>query len=82
MLGHSLHGSILYTLQVVVITLYSLDILCWTGRNYRGFEMNSPDTLLQSFTDPPLLFPYELMNYAEPIHMATPDHEPIIAAVI
>lgn len=40
------HGSILYTLQVVEITLYSLGILCWTGRNNRGFENNSPDTII------------------------------------
>lgn len=39
-------GSILYTLQVVVITLYSQDILfilCWMGGNNRGFENTSPD---------------------------------------
>lgn len=50
------HGSILYTLQVVAITLYSLDIvciLCWKGRNNRGFEI---PLLAKSFSDPLCFF--------------------------
>lgn len=31
---------------------------------------------------PPLLFLHELMNYARPAHMVTPEHDSIIAPVI
>lgn len=74
------HGSILYTLQVVVITLCSLDILCWMGRNNRCFEI--PLVTTRVILRPPLLCLRELMNYAGTIHMTTPDHDSIIAPVI
>lgn len=77
------HGSILYTLQVGVITLCSLAILCilcWTGGDNRGFEI--PLLTTRVIFRPPLLFLHELMNYAGTIHMATPDHDSIIAPVI
>lgn len=77
------HGGILYTLQVVAITLYSLAILYklnWTWGNNRGFEI--PLLTTRVIFSPPLLFLHELMNYAETIHMATPDHDSIIAPVI
>lgn len=85
MLGHSLHGEsgILYTLQVVVITLYSLVImctLCWTGWMVKVLKDLS--WLQESFSDP---FCYFLMNswiMQEPYTWRPPDHDSIIASVI
>ena len=79
------HGSILYTLQVVLITLSSLGILCilcWTGGEIIEVFWNTSPDYKSHFQTPFCLFLHELMNYAGTIHMATPDHDSIIAPVI
>lgn len=86
MLGHSLHGKRTRKHPVYPagggdsITGYIVYTVLEEGGNNRGFEI--PLLTTRVIFRLPLLFLHELMNYAGTIHMATPDHDSIIAPVI
>lgn len=87
MLGHSLHGERTWQHPVytagggdnIVLSGYNVHIvLDWV--NSGGFER--PLLTTRVIFRPLLLLLHELMNYAGAIHIATPDHDSIIAPVI
>lgn len=87
MLGHALHGDRTRQHPVyaagggdnIVLCGYNVHIV--SGRlNSRGFQR--PLLAARVIFRPLLLLLHELMNYAGAVHMATPDHDSIIAPVI